>query len=155
MRRNSDKSFWSVELQGIPYCWGGFYALDVGVGKLTFPQALKEKYVAGNIETKGYYKYMTAGLDCSGYVCAVFKFKEKTNTGGLACMGSGVSDVKKLQQMDLLVWPGEHVIFFLEWLDNTTMLVSESNVRNGKVITHPKTLNELIVGVEYQMRSPW
>lgn len=153
--QNADKSSWSVELQGIPYCWGGFYALDIGVGKLTFPQVLKEKYVTGNIETKGYYKYMTAGLDCSGYVCAVFKFKTKTNTGGLACLGSSVTNVKKLQQMDILVWPGEHVIFFLEWLDNATMLVSESNVRNGKVITHPKTINELVVGVEYQMRTPF
>jgi len=57
--------------------------------------------------------------------------------------------------MDLLVWPGEHIIFFCEWIDDATMLVSESNVRNGKVITHPKTLNDLIVSKRYQMRSPW
>jgi len=57
--------------------------------------------------------------------------------------------------MDLLVWPGEHIILFSEWIDDATMLVSESNVRNGKVITHPKTLNDLIVSKRYQMRSPW
>ena len=153
--QNAEKSSWSVELQGIPYCWGGYYALDVGVGKQTFPQLLKNNYLAGNIAPKGWYKYMTAGLDCSGYVCAVFKFKTKTNTGGLACLGSSITDVKKLQPMDILVWPGEHVIFFFEWLDDATMLVSESNVRNGKVVTHPKTINELIVGEQYQMRSPF
>ena len=73
----------------------------------------------------------------------------------MSCLGSKVSDVRNLEQMDILVWPGEHIIFFYEWIDDATMLVSESNVRNGKVIIHPKTLNELIVDKRYQMRSPW
>ncbi|MBP3594459.1 MAG: hypothetical protein J6J44_08025 [Lachnospiraceae bacterium] len=152
---NADKSSWSVEITGIPYCWGGFYALDVGFGGKTFQQVVDNKYVAGNIEPKGNYKYMTAGLDCSGYVSAVFCLPSKKNTGALSCLGSKVSDVRNLEQMDILVWPGEHIIFFYEWIDDATMLVSESNVRNGKVIIHPKTLNELIVDKRYQMRSPW
>lgn len=153
--QNANKSSWNKEMTGIPYCWGGFYALDVGFGKKTFPEVLNKKYVAGNIEPVGNYKYMTAGLDCSGYVSAVFGFTSKKNTGALACLGSTVSDVRKLKQMDLLVWPGEHIIFFCEWIDDATMLVTESNVRNGKVIIHPKTVNELIVSKRYQMRSPW
>jgi len=152
---NADKSSWSVKMKGIPYCWGGFYALDVGFGGKTFQQVIDKKYVAGNIEPKGNYKYMTAGLDCSGYVSSVFCLSSKKNTGALSCLGSTVSDVRGLEQMDLLVWPGEHIIFFCEWIDDATMLVSESNVRNGKVITHPKTLNDLIVSKRYQMRSPW
>ena len=153
--QNADKSSWSVEMKGIPYCWGGFYALDTGFGKTTFTEVLGKNYVAGNIEPIGDYKYMTAGLDCSGYVSAVFGFTSKKNTGALACLGSAVSDVKNLKEMDLLVWPGEHIIFFCQWIDDATMLVTESNVRNGKVITHPKTVNELIVSKRYQMRSPW
>ncbi len=152
---HEDKSSWSVKMTGIPYCWGGFYALDTGFSGKTFQQVVDKKYVAGNINPKGNYKYMTAGLDCSGYVSAVFGFSSKKNTGALSCLGAKVSDVRKLEQMDLLVWPGEHIIFFCEWIDDATMLVTESNVRNGKVITHPKTLNDLIVSKRYQMRSPW
>ena len=154
-RANEDKKSWSAQMTGIPYCWGGFHALDVGVGNRTFEKALNKNYVAGNINPEGYYKYMTTGLDCSGFVCAALGFKEKQSTRGLSDIGSKISDVKKLEQMDILVYPGEHVIFFCEWINDTTMLVSESAAREGKVITHPKNLNELVVNGNYQMRSPW
>lgn len=152
---NEGKTSWKVSMVGIPYCWGGFNGLDVGVSNRTFKKALEKKYVAGNINPDGYFKYMTAGLDCSGFVSAAFGFKEKQSTKGLSDMGSKISDIKKMEQMDLLVYPGEHVIFFYEWMNDTTLLVSESAAREGKVIVHPKTLNELVVGGTYQMRSPW
>lgn len=152
---NAGKTSWKVTMVGIPYCWGGFNGLDVGVSNRTFKKALEKKYVAGNINPDGYFKYMTAGLDCSGFVSAAFAFKEKQSTKGLSDMGSKISDVKKMEQMDILVYPGEHVIFFYEWINETTLLVSESAAREGKVIVHPKTLNELVVGGTYQMRSPW
>lgn len=155
LEKNKDKSSWSAVMTGIPYCWGGFHALDVGFKNVTFPQAVAKKYVTGNINPTGYYKYMTAGLDCSGYVSAALGFTKKQGTGGLACLGTKVKDIKELRQMDLLIWPGEHVIFFCEWINDATMLVTESNIRNSKVVTHPKTLNELIVSRQYQMRSPW
>ena len=154
-KANEDKSSWSVKMTGIPYCWGGFYALDMGYEKKTFSKVIKQGYVAGNINPSGYYKYLTAGLDCSGYVGAALGINKKINTTSLSDIGSKVSDVKKLEKMDILVYPGEHVIFFYERLDDATLLVSESNVRNGKVVTHPKTLNNLIVTAKYQMRSPW
>jgi len=146
---------WSAELTGIPYCWGGFYALDVGFKNLTFDEAISKKYVAGNINSTGYYKYMTAGLDCSGFVSAAFKLKSKQSTRGLSDVGSKISDVRKMEQMDLLVQPGEHIIFFCGWLNDTTMLVAEAAKREGKVIIHPKTVNELVVNSKYQMRAPW
>lgn len=152
---NAEKSSWSVTMKGIPYCWGGFYALDMGYENNTFKKVIKNGYVAGNINANGYYKYLTAGLDCSGYVGAALGIKKKINTTSLSDIGSKVSDVKKLEKMDILVWPGDHVIFFCEWLDDATFLVSEANVRNGKAITQPKTLNNLIVTANYQMRSPW
>ena len=142
-------------MTGIPYCWGGFNAIDVGVSGRTFKNALEKKYVAGNIDTNGYFKYMTAGLDCSGYVSAAFGLKEKQSTKGLSDIGSKISDINKLEQMDMLVYPGEHVIFFMEWINDSTMLIGESARREGKVIIHPKSLNELVVNGMYQMRSPW
>ena len=98
---------------------------------------------------------MTAGLDCSGFVSAALGFKSKHSTTGLLALGSKVSDIRELEKMDLLVYPGNHIIFFCDWLDETTMLVAESAVREGKVMVHPKSVNELVVSGKYQMRSPW
>ncbi len=154
-KKNEDVSSWKVKMTGIPYCWGGFYALDVGFGGKTFQSVIDKKYVAGNINPVGYYKYMTAGLDCSGFVSAALGFTKKQGTSGLNDIGSKVNSVKKLQQMDMFVYPGEHVIFFCEWLDDTAVLVAEVAVREGKASVHPKSLNELVVNSKYQMRSPW
>lgn len=152
---HAEESSWSESMVGIPYCWGGFYSLDVGFQGKTFQEVIDKKYVAGNINPVENYKYMTAGVDCSGYVCGAFGFTSRMNTTKLSDLGSDVSDVKELEQMDILVYPGEHVIFFCEWIDAATMLVSEAAVREGKVTIHPKSVNEFVVSRMYQMRSPW
>ena len=155
LQAGQEGSSWSVEITGIPYCWGGFYALDVGFKNKNFEEVIEKGYVAGNINSEGYYKYMTAGLDCSGFVSAAFGFTSKQSTRGLSDLGSKISDVRKLEQMDILVQPGEHIIFFCEWMDETNILVAEAAKREGRVIVHPKSLNELVVNGTYQMRSPW
>lgn len=153
--KHAEDSSWSETMTGIPYCWGGFYALDVGFGGKSFQTMLDKKYVAGNINPAGNLKYMTAGVDCSGYVGAAFGFTKKYNTSALSDLGSAVSDSRELEQMDIFVYPGEHVILFCEWLDDATLLVSESAVREGKVDIHPKPFNEFVISRQYQMRSPW
>lgn len=154
-KKKEGVSGWKAAMKGIPYCWGGFYALDVGFQGNTFPKVIEKGYVAGNINAEDYYKYMTAGLDCSGYVSAALGFTKKQSTSGLNDIGLKVGSINGLQQMDMLVYPGEHVIFFCGWLDETTMLVAESAVREGKVSVHPKSVNALAVNGSYQMRSPW
>ena len=155
IQSGQEGSSWSVEMTGIPYCWGGFYALDVGFKNKNFAETVENGFVAGNINPEGYYKYMTTGLDCSGFVSAAFGFTTKQSTRGLSDLGSKVSDVRKMDRMDILVQPGEHIIFFCEWMNETTMLVAEAATREGKVSVHPKSLNELVVNGTYQMRSPW
>jgi len=153
--KHANDSSWKETVIGIPYCWGGFYALDTGFKGNTFPKMINEKYVAGNINPVGNLKYMTAGVDCSGYVGAAFGFTKKYNTSALSDIGSGVKNIKELEQMDFFVYPGEHVIFFLDWVDEATVLVSEAAVREGKVSVHPKPLNEFVISGQYQIRSPW
>ena len=155
MEKNSDKSSWSEAMTGIPYCWGGFHSPYSGFKGKTFQDAINSKYVAGNISANGYYKYMTAGLDCSGFVSAALGLKSKQSTSGILDFGSKVTDIKALEKMDVLVYPGEHVMFFCGWVDETTLLVAESAAREGKVVIHPKSVNELVVNGRYQMRSPW
>lgn len=153
---HANDSSWSETIIGLPYCWGGFYALDTGVGGKTFGTMLKKwDSVAGNINPTGYLKYLTIGVDCSGYAGAVFGFSKKYNTSTLSDIGSGITDMKTLQQMDIFVYPGEHVILFSEWIDDATVLVCEAAIREGKVEVHPKSVNEFVISRKYQMRSPW
>lgn len=154
--KHSDDSSWSETMVGIPYCWGGFYALDTGFDGKTFASMLKKRdCVTGNINPKDNLKYMTVGVDCSGYVGAVFGFGKKYNTSKLSDIGSGLYQVKDLQPMDIFVYPGDHIIFFCGWLDDATTLVSEAAVREGKVVVHPKPVNEFVISRKYQIRSPW
>ena len=112
--------------------------------------------MAGNINTTSYYKYKSAGVDCSGYVGGALGFvTEKLSTEELAALGSKRKNIRNLEFMDILVWSGEHVIFFCGWLNESTMLVSEAAVREGKAVIHPKNLNEFVIDANYQMRSPW
>ena len=155
-KENKNKNSWSVQMTGIPYCWGGYHTLYGGVKGKTFQQALDEGFVAGNINTTSYYKYKSAGVDCSGYVGGALGFvTEKLSTGELAALGSKRKNIRNLEFMDILVWSGEHVIFFCGWLNESTMLVSEAAVREGKAVIHPKNLNEFVIDANYQMRSPW
>lgn len=66
-------------VSGIPYCWGGYVSLDLSNQPQVknFKDALQKGYIAGNINTSGGYKPLTAGLDCSGFVSAVYKLPQK------------------------------------------------------------------------------
>lgn len=152
---NKNKSSWSVQMTGIPYCWGGYHCLEWGNKNYTFQGALDAGFIAGNIDTSSYYQYKSAGVDCSGYVGDALGFTSKKSTSALAKLGFRRKNVAELELMDILVAPGDHVIFFCEWIDGATMLVAEAALREGKVIVHPKTVNEFVVEATYQMRSPW
>jgi len=68
---------------GIPYCWGGFDAIDRSSRPSSwssFNDAMNKKKFAGNINCTGNYKEGTAGLDCSGYVGACLGYTTKPST---------------------------------------------------------------------------
>lgn len=147
---------WKIEMTGIPYCWGGTYSTYTGWGNTTFDRALYElNYLAGNINTTGNYKGYTAGLDCSGMICTVYGIIPRLSTRKLIDVGSSVKSMDELQPLDMLVSPEDHVVLFHAWLDAGTMLVSEVSVKDGKAVTHPRSVNEFLVKGTYQMRSPW
>lgn len=153
---NKDKKSWEVSMVGIPYCWGGFNSLYNPEENKRFDYLIQKKaYTAGNINTEEYYIYYTAGLDCSGYVGAVYGMNTKVNTTSFSDMGTKIVDRKKLQSMDMIVAPADHIMLFCDWIDEGTWLVTEATIRDGKTVTHPKRLNELLVFGSYQMRSPW
>jgi hypothetical protein len=91
-----------VKVLGLPYCWGGSTALDMSnrTDVNNFQDALKKGYTAGNVYCVGNYKYHTMGLDCSGFVCSVFKIPERCGTKDLYKYFNEI-DINKLKPMDI------------------------------------------------------
>ena len=145
---------WKIEMTGIPYCWGGFNSL-YGTKSQRFGTVIGNGYVAGNINTRGEYRKYTAGLDCSGYVSTLFGTSWKLNTRHFADLGSKRLALSELERMDYFVAPGDHIVLFLEWLDDGTFLASEAAIRDGRVTIHPRTVNSFLIESTFQMRTPW
>ncbi|TDT57284.1 hypothetical protein [Fonticella tunisiensis] len=102
------------KVSGIPYAWGGYTALDISNQKYVknFEESVKSGYTTGNVLCVGGYKEMTAGLDCSGFVSAVFKFKENMGTKGFERAFTRI-ELEDLKPMDILVSRGNHAMIYL------------------------------------------
>lgn len=153
---NAGKTSWKVQMQGIPYCWGGFYSQysDITKINLTFADAIASGYVAGNVNTNGYYKQKTAGLDCSGYVCAAYGLTEKMGTSDLLQYGTKVNSLEEMQTMDFFVKNG-HTLLFYQMLDDSYVLVCECATDSQKTVVWQRTVDWLFIKNNYQMRTPW
>lgn len=145
---------WKVSMTGIPYCWGGFASPYNTSSKSRISYMLnKRNYTAGNIYSEEQYIGGTAGLDCSGFVGTAYGIKEKINTSMLLGIGKKLTGMEQLQSMDMLLYPGNHVILYYDELEEGYFLAAEATIRDGKVILHPRSWNELLVLKNYQMRS--
>ncbi|SEF63333.1 hypothetical protein SAMN05660865_00650 [Caloramator fervidus] len=100
---------------GIPYCWGGYISVDISNIKevKNFKDALYKGYVPGNVLTEGLYKEKTAGLDCSGFVSAVFNLPEKISTKDMEKYFKYINE-NKIKPMDIYNAEGEHVFIYLK-----------------------------------------
>ncbi len=150
----------TVEMTGIPYCWGGFdsrYTSNTS-GCSNFNEAIAADGTAGNVLTKGNEKINgTAGLDCSGFASAAYGFSYKWGTGDFMNHGKKV-DKDTIQSMDFIVKKG-HVVLFISWAaaDKSKMGIMETALRD---YTDAKTLSRTVdtdkfMGTVYEMRSPW
>ncbi|MBP3610400.1 MAG: hypothetical protein J6J42_08710 [Lachnospiraceae bacterium] len=129
----------TVKMTGIPYCWGGYdsrytsnnYSYD------NFVEAINAGYIAGNVDTSnGNQKVSgTAGLDCSGLVCAAYDIS-KQGTWYFDEYGTTVTK-ETIETMDYLVRydytdangrkKSNHIILFYNWQtsDKSRMLIIE------------------------------
>lgn len=116
---------------GIPYCWGGYLSLDKSDNPdvKNFQEAIKKGYAAGNINCIGEYKADTAGLDCSGFVCAAFNIPNRYGTGLLSKYFEPIS-YKDLKPMDILNCQAEHVFIFLKETDDKKGILTMEAARN-------------------------
>jgi hypothetical protein len=69
----------SAYVVGVPYCWGG-YDYSKTVSDFTDSISPSEHFMAGNVNIGGNYISHTAGVDCSGFVSAVYNIGYKLST---------------------------------------------------------------------------
>lgn len=160
----------TVEMTGIPYCWGGFdsrYTSNTP-GCSDFNEAIAADCTAGNVLTKGNEKISgTAGLDCSGFASAAYGFSYKWGTGSFSTYGTEVNK-DTIQSMDFLVRynyyengqkKSNHVILFIAWAasDKSRMGIMEASTDSSSTA---KTLSRTVdtdkyIEHGYVTRSPW
>lgn len=150
----------TVELSGIPYCWGGFDSLYTSntTGCSNFNEAIAEGCTAGNvyITEDRQKKSKTAGLDCSGFVSAAYGFSSKWSTSNFAKYGKKVERFDDIQSMDFIVKSGEHVVLFYLWppTGKSTLIIMEAAAGSvGKTVIREVNKDSYLKG--YEIRNPW
>lgn len=145
-----------VTCTGIPYCWGGFFGMDrssVSACK-NYADALSQGYTAGDINTTGYYKGSTAGLDCSGFVSAAYGYTSKKGTSNFATIGKKVTSPSS---MDFYVSTSDgHIVLYAGvktageryYTYEATTAGSEKAIKYSRSLEYLKTNN-------YELRSPF
>lgn len=156
----------TLQITGIPYCWGGFDSqyTSNNSGYSTFDDAIAAGYTAGNVNPTSKSKVAnTAGLDCSGFVSAAYGFSGKQGTSYFSTFGSEVT-TDTIDTMDFIVRynysnKANHVLLFYNWQanDKSKMLIIEANNPNDY---DDKTLIRIVntddyLNNGYVMRSPW
>ncbi len=133
------------QMTGIPYCWGGLDSIDSSSEDEpwnNFLDAVKQGAYTGNIDANGVIGYVpgTAGLDCSGFVQAVFDIKDyKLSTSTLLDSYFKKIDLSQIEHMDILDYPGTHVVIFDQW--------GSSNGVQG-AFTYESTTNQDYGGIQ-------
>lgn len=106
---------------GIPYNWGGLdspYTSSDYTKWSNFSDAISKGAHAGNANYESGLGYIkgTAGLDCSGFVQAVFNIKDyKQSTSSLLKAYFTKINLNDIKHMDVLIKPYEHATIFDKW----------------------------------------
>lgn len=104
------------QVAGIPYCWGGMNGWDTGTytgstepNMINFDTALSKGQTAGNVNTSAPgYVSGTAGLDCSGFISAMFKFNTKLSTSSIPSYFTKIT-WSQVAPGDIANYAGHHV----------------------------------------------
>jgi len=151
-------STYNVNLYGIPYCWGGFDAMDrhsAGTSWSNYVDAMNKQKFAGNVTCSGGYKTGTAGLDCSGYCGACLGYTSKPSTYTLwADSHSHLLSERGL--CDIYINQSQHVLFFIsEKTDGTGVISAEATTAgDDKCKIYSRTYTWL-TNNGYSLRSFW
>lgn len=139
------KGISTSKITGIPYNWGGLdspYTSSYNAKWSNFSDAISKGAYAGNVNSEAGLGYIagTAGLDCSGFVQAVFNIKDyKQSTSTLLTNYFTRINLSDIQHMDILVKTYDHVAIFDRW-----------GTYNGiyGAFTYESTTDELFGGIQ-------
>jgi hypothetical protein len=141
---------------GIPYCWGGFDAIDrhsSGASWTNFINAMNLEKFAGNVTCSGSYKAGTAGLDCSGYVGACLGYTSKPST--ITLWNNSTAVAGSPQWMNTYNNYSGHVLFVWYQIDSNNIATLESTTTNyDKCKSFQRTMEWLQAG-NYSQRTFW
>jgi len=123
------------EWSGAPYCYGGSRMGETCQSRITSGYGVGADRCQYNAigPTDGW----AAGIDCSHFVCKCLGMSFN-DTGNLPSQCNQIN-WDDLQQGDLLIWPGQHVMIFKQWDDsgrtNYTVVHAshDSDDRSGRV----------------------
>ena len=138
---------------GIPYCWGGFDGVDTSSSTQwsNFKDAMNNDIFAGNVNTSGYYKRGTAGIDCSGFVSSAYDLDNKYGTSTFISWGTVKNNP---QYMDYYVKRG-HILLYRNHANSTTINSMEATkTGDDKAKYYMRTFTWLSTN-GYALRSPW
>jgi cell wall-associated NlpC family hydrolase len=127
----------TATFHGIPYTWGGWdttTGTSSSKGWKNFPTGLKKGEYVGNVTSKSpTWVPGTIGVDCSGFVSAMFDLPSKHGTGNLRGTKyfAAVSGFHP-QAGDILVRAGDHVVIYFGKAANGKWLIGESINGIGK-----------------------
>lgn len=142
---------------GIPYCWGGFDGTSTRscTSWNNYDDAMTKSALAGNVSCTGGWKAGTAGLDCSGFVSAAYKFTSHCNTSWFASYGRQIS-YSALQDCDFIVAAGDHIVLYKGTsTDGSYFFTQESTVSGNDMCKwYTRTVNYLSTN-GYVARTPW
>lgn len=139
----------SKKVSGIPYCWGGYISVDISnqPDVENFRDAIIKGYTAGNVKSSGKYQYFTAGLDCSGFVSAVYKLPVKCSTKSFNQYFRKIS-MKDLLPMDIINCEKNHVLIFLEnTKDGKGIITLEESAAKEKSVIGYRSFDEIKKGI--------
>lgn len=114
------KGITTAQVTGIPYDWGGMDGLDYNSYNepwTNFLDAVQKGAVTGNTNSKrSEHAPNTAGIDCSGFVQAAYNIRvNKLSSSALLSTYFKKIDLSKIKHMDILDYPGLHVVIFDRW----------------------------------------
>lgn len=111
----------TAQFTGIPYNWGGQDSLDsksINAPWTNFLDGVNKGAYTGNVNTEAGMGYIsgTAGIDCSGFVQAVFNIQDyKISTSTMFDKYFKRINLNELKHMDILNRAGDHVLIFDKW----------------------------------------
>jgi hypothetical protein len=151
----------SKKTSGIPYSWGGYISLDISNQKdvQNFEEAIAKGYTTGNVNSSGGYVDFTAGLDCSGFVSAVYNLPEKCSTQSLNQYFEEI-ELDELNPMDIFNSEGNHTFVYIkETPDKKGIITMESTTNKyarskDKTVINYRSWEEIEEGINEQPYVP-